>query len=578
MRRVAAFAFFLSLCPCAVIAGGIAGGEEYLCFYGDIHSHTGFSDGVEGSTPADAYAHARDVAHLDFYAVTDHKYPSAECGPQDWPLTPEEYELVKAQADAANQDGVFVTLYGYEWTIAGGAPHGNVYMAADFIATCVTETFYEDLFYRRLANRKVFGHFNHPAMDGGWGDLAFSSMGAWCMRLMEARGDFPPALNRAELTGEIAEYAKAIEKGWLVGVDGSKDTHGDNWGQFGPDTWQQYNTVALATGLTREEILEALQMRRTYVSKDTDFTANPLEVELRASKDGGATYPYVMGEALDAEGVSSVVLRLTAREGGTDYLDEIRIYKNGDAVAMETGVHSLDHTLTYTDTNPAHGDYYFAFVIEEDGEVALTSSIFVRNGDTDSDGLGDEDEINNIGTNPNYPDTDGDGFSDGDEVAAGTDPLNPNDHPIQATPTPTETPTIIPTPTPTPPLAIILAPNKTVVSKGDLFELDVVVSERISDMGKLVIYALIQTPGKALLSFVLGKDGTFTMEPGIKPATTVSAIPPLTLPLCRERLTNSLARGDYRFAIGIFHAGDGITLADWRSKAIYWSEAIVTLQ
>ena len=47
-------------------------------------------------------------------------------------------------------------------------------------------------------------------------------------------------------------------------------------------------------------------------------------------------------------------------------------------------------------------------------------------GDTDGDGLSDEEEAA-LGTDPTNPDSDGDGISDGEEVAQGTDPLDPND-------------------------------------------------------------------------------------------------------------------------------------------------------
>ncbi|MEJ2744818.1 MAG: hypothetical protein P8123_03900, partial [bacterium] len=349
----------LLCCACLLVSIAVAGEEEYLYLHGDVHSHTGFSDGPPGSTPADAYAHARDVAGLDFYCVTDHFCPDDH----DWGMQPDEYEQMKDEADDANQPGVFVTLYGYEWTLDD--THANVFMAADFIDVDNIEDFYLGLFDQSLADRNVFGKFNHPAVneDSDWNDWAFSSKGAWCMRLVEVRGYFPPALNRAGLTGEIREYAEAIENGWLVGVDGSKDTHDDTWGEFGEEYWEKYNTVALATALTREEIIDALQMRRTYVSQDTDFRTNPLKIELRASKDGGIAYTYVMGEALDADGVQRIDLRLTVKEGETDYLYEARIYKNGTAVATETDIHSLDHAIAYTDTDPAHGDYYFAIIM-----------------------------------------------------------------------------------------------------------------------------------------------------------------------------------------------------------------------
>lgn len=52
--------------------------------------------------------------------------------------------------------------------------------------------------------------------------------------------------------------------------------------------------------------------------------------------------------------------------------------------------------------------------------------------DEDVDGLLTIDEIEIYGTDPLNPDTDGDGHLDGAEVLAGTDPLDPTDHPYHA--------------------------------------------------------------------------------------------------------------------------------------------------
>ena len=142
---------------------------------------------------------------------------------------------------------------------------------------------------------------------------------------------------------------------------------------------------------------------------------------------------------------------------------------------------------------------------------------------------------------------------------------------------PSQTPTMYPTPIITPLSVISLVPNMTVLGTGDTFEMNFAIDEPISGMGRLVAYVLVQTPQKAWLSFVY-RSGAFVMEPGIKPAAIASSIPSITLPLLRQRITDSLTRGDYWFIAGIFHEGDRITLDNWKSVAIYSSEVTVTIR
>ena len=73
-------------------------------FFGNLHSHTAYSDGQ--GTPAEAFAFARDVAGYDFYAVTDH---AELVGSSEW-------EDTGVQADLFTLDGVFVAFRGFEWS------------------------------------------------------------------------------------------------------------------------------------------------------------------------------------------------------------------------------------------------------------------------------------------------------------------------------------------------------------------------------------------------------------------------------------------------------------------------------
>jgi hypothetical protein len=45
-------------------------------FFGSLHSHTSYSDGM--GTPADAFTRARDVGKMDFLAVTEHNHKDAD--------------------------------------------------------------------------------------------------------------------------------------------------------------------------------------------------------------------------------------------------------------------------------------------------------------------------------------------------------------------------------------------------------------------------------------------------------------------------------------------------------------------
>src|SRR6266568_3388385 len=49
-----------------------------LVFFGNLHSHTSYSDG--SGTPSQAFTMARDTGKLDFLAITEHNHRQAEQG------------------------------------------------------------------------------------------------------------------------------------------------------------------------------------------------------------------------------------------------------------------------------------------------------------------------------------------------------------------------------------------------------------------------------------------------------------------------------------------------------------------
>jgi len=101
-----------------------------------------------------------------------------------------------------------------------------------------------------------------------------------------------------------------------------------------------------------------------------------------------------------------------------------------------------EEETTFTDRFKADTD---GDTITDYEEVIAGADGFITNPnlqDTDSDGLGDLEEI--IGTygyltDPTDADTDGDGFNDGYEITYGTDPTDPNDPQASTSPSPSPT-------------------------------------------------------------------------------------------------------------------------------------------
>ncbi len=102
----------------------VADSQPYRVFWGDLHSHSRFSYDGYGSEP---FAKARDVAALDFYALTEHASFFAQ---RNAGLTPVEWEAVKRDVIRFNAPGKFVTIPAYEFSARAPSGHHNIYFNA----------------------------------------------------------------------------------------------------------------------------------------------------------------------------------------------------------------------------------------------------------------------------------------------------------------------------------------------------------------------------------------------------------------------------------------------------------------
>jgi len=205
----------------------------YNLYYADLHSHTGYTDGI--GTPERAFTYARDTARIDILAVTDH----AEG------LTPAEWEDCQEQAEAATTPGVFLGLRGFEWTPNNAYGHCNVINSTDYISAFADDSIPESLYAFVAREPEAIAQMNHIATYN-LRKFAYS-----------ASADSSFCLCEGQSSGYKNIYVP-LDSGWHVGPSSNGDEHDGRWGAG------RMLTGVWTDTLTKESVLDALRKRRTF--------------------------------------------------------------------------------------------------------------------------------------------------------------------------------------------------------------------------------------------------------------------------------------------------------------------------
>jgi len=234
--------------------------------HADLHNHTRLSDGA--GDPRRAFPSLR-AAGLDVAALTDHSrwaslFLDLAKAPGWTGIDERAWRLTNDLAEAANADGEFVALHGFEWSHAAYG-HMNVWNSERFTDPLRTVPTM-GRFWRWLETRGQDGlaGFNHP----GTGRLRFGGFGyrpAMAQRLvsLELFNKLEDYLLKDTDRGLESPLNQCLNAGWRVGLLGVTDEHGPDWGH--PEG--KGRAGLWVAELTRAGVLEALAARRFFASR-----------------------------------------------------------------------------------------------------------------------------------------------------------------------------------------------------------------------------------------------------------------------------------------------------------------------
>lgn len=352
---------------------------DYNLYFGDIHTHSGHSnDCIEREKnvhpPRESYAYARDVAALDFLAVTDHHQPwdieRNKIGSELWT------NLVD-QAREADEPGAFSAFAGLEYrsdrgdtaVVFAGYPDYRSLDNAD-----LTEI---DKWWEAMKGRDMITipHFHNPGRleDGAWipspEKTAVLPEGNYyqtepvlevfsCHGSYEYEGILEHRIPQIKASRPDRYGRWFLEQGYRYGFIANSDGHKGHPGSNGL-------TAVFARENTKEAIFDALRNRRCYGTTNA-------RIKLVAALDG-----HLMGSELPyREGGRELTIE-TETEEPLKYV-EVIVNSRRAAIFTPEGW-EFKHAMTLKTEKPEAGRPVYAYVrvVQRDNGSAFSSPFFL---------------------------------------------------------------------------------------------------------------------------------------------------------------------------------------------------------
>ncbi|MBQ3532029.1 MAG: CehA/McbA family metallohydrolase [Oscillospiraceae bacterium] len=361
----------------------IVGEAQYQLYFGQLHSHTTYSDGSGSLESAlDYVASLPESANVDFVAFTDHSNyfdASGAANPEgalyDMSLataasqkTWSEYKNAIADFNAAQSD--VIAIGGFEMTWSGGPGHINTFNTPGIVSrnnsTLNNKTSDAGMkaYYALLSQpegAESISQFNHPGSTFG----TFTDFAYWDA-LIDTRiqivevGNGEGQIGAGGYYPSYEYYTMALDKGWHVAPTNNQDNHKGKWGNA-----NEARDVIITDDFTENGIYDAIRAMRMYSTEDKNL-------EINYTVNG-----LMLGSSI-IEVPETLDFNVTVYDPDrADSISKVELIVNSGKVAYtwDDPAELADGTLEAT-LSPDYS-YYYVRVTEGDGDLAVTAPVWV---------------------------------------------------------------------------------------------------------------------------------------------------------------------------------------------------------
>ena len=359
------------------------GEAQYELYFGQLHSHTTYSDGSGSLESALSYiAGLPESANVDFVAFTDHSNYFDQSGAAN----PEAALYDMSQATAYSQDlwtaykdaiadfnashTDVVAIGGFEMTWSGGPGHINTFVTPGIVSrnnsTLNNKTADAGMkaYYALLSQPDgidSISQFNHPGTTfGNFTDFAYwDALIDTRIQLVEV-GNGEGQVGAGGYYPSYEQYTMALDKGWHVAPTNNQDNHKGKWGNA-----NDARDVVLTDDFSEEGIYDAIRAYRVYATEDKNL-------ELGYTVNG-----MVLGSVI--EEVPEVLnFEVTVFDpDSSDSLSKVEVIVNSGKVAHTwDDPAELANGLLTAQLAPDYS-YYYLRVTQGDGDIAVTAPVWV---------------------------------------------------------------------------------------------------------------------------------------------------------------------------------------------------------